>query len=232
MRRRLVPVAVVAGLALLSATLAEPYNISITDQSPTITYLPSRSGDSAETWNSSYTISGSYNPDPGSLGQGDSLHYTTADGASASVGFVGTAVYIWGYNYGNDSDVQLRVGGEDLERGGTEEGLLGWKTGLDNQWWDVTLNVTPADGTFRGVDIRRITLTLDWGGKGYAYPEVPRSDRVAADDVRAYFENSTLNALNENDDPNSQLSFSGSWTTGTEAGLGALIVGSLRPSQY
>lgn len=157
--------ATAAGLALLSVSLAEPFNISITDQSPTITYLPSRSGDSAQTWNSSYTISGSYNAQPGSRGLGDSLHYTTADNASASVGFVGTAVYVWGYNYGNDSDVQMRVGDVDLERGG-EEGLLGWKTGLDNKWWEVTLNVTRGEGLFNGLDIRRITFTIDFGGQG------------------------------------------------------------------
>lgn len=37
---------------------------------------------------------------------------------------------------------------------------------------------------------------------------------------RATFDNTTLSALDENGNPNSQLSFSGSWTTGTEAGLG------------
>jgi hypothetical protein len=60
----------------------------------------------------------------------------------------------------------MQVGGEDLERGG-EEGLLGWKTGLKNQWWEVALNVTPADTTFRGIDIRRVVFTIDFGGTGY-----------------------------------------------------------------
>jgi hypothetical protein len=37
---------------------------------------------------------------------------------------------------------------------------------------------------------------------------------------RADITNTTLYALDESNNPNSQLSFSGSWTTGTEAGLG------------
>lgn len=156
-----------AALALLPTVVrSEPYNITIYDESPTITYLPSRSGDSASTWNSSYTISGSYNNESGTIGQGESLHYTTADGASASLGFVGTAIYVWGYNYGDDSDVQLRVGDQDLERGDGEEGLLGWKDGLKNQWWDFTVNITSGGAAWNGMDLRRIILTVDFGGKG------------------------------------------------------------------
>lgn len=155
-----------AVFALVLPVVAEPYNITFTDESPTITYLPSRSGNESETWRSDYTGSGGNLPVQGSLGSGDSYHYTTANGASASVGFVGTAVYVYGYNYGNDSDVQIQIGGQDLDRGQNETELLGWKTGLKNQWWEVTINVTTTDPLFRGIDLRQITLTVDFGGRG------------------------------------------------------------------
>ena len=156
---------VLAFACLLPLVVAEPYNITIYDESPTITYLPSRSGDSTTTWNSSYTISGTYNNQSGQMGLGESYHYTTADGASASLGFVGTAIYVWGNNYGNESDVQLQVGGQDLERGQVE-GLLGWKDGLKNQWWEFTVNITSGRSAWDGFDLRRITVTVDFGGKG------------------------------------------------------------------
>ena len=43
---------------------------------------------------------------------------------------------------------------------------------------------------------------------------------MGTDRDRATFENTTLSTLDANEDPNPQISFSGSWTTGTEAGLG------------
>lgn len=159
-------------MALLPLASGEPYNITIYDESPTITYLPSRSGDSATTWNSSYTISGMWNNQSGQMGQGESYHYTTARGASASLGFVGTAIYVWGNNYGEESDVQLLVGEHNLSRAGGEGqgegevGLLGWRDGLRNQWWDFTVNITSGTGEWRGFDLRRITVTVDFGGRG------------------------------------------------------------------
>jgi hypothetical protein len=49
-----------------------------------------------------------------------------------------------------------------------------------------------------------------------------QSGEVIANFDRASLTNTTLYALDESNNPNSQLSFSGSWTTGTEAGLGML----------
>lgn len=81
------------------------------------------------------------------------------------MGFVGTAIYVWGNNYGNESDVRLQVGGQDLERGEVE-GLLGWKDGLKNEWWEFTVNITSGRSAWDGFDLRRITVTVDFGGKG------------------------------------------------------------------
>lgn len=159
-------VVAIAATGLLSLVNAEPYNITLTDVSPTIQYLPSRDGDPTTTWNTSYTISGQWNSAPGSIGQGESLHYTEADGASASVGFVGTAVYVWGYNYGLEGDVRLAVGGQELDTAGAGDGFLGKMEGMKNQWWDLTINKTAGGGQRNGFDLRRVVITVDFGGKG------------------------------------------------------------------
>lgn len=140
---------------------ATAVNISVTHLSPTIEYSPSRSGPSDETWNVTY-VQEQDAPNSGAIGDGPSSHYTTFDGASASLGFVGTAIYVYGYTNGTDSDVSLSVGGKDLEKG-DGNGLLGWKEGLKNQWWDVAVNVTGGSG----VGIQGMTFTTQLGGKGY-----------------------------------------------------------------
>lgn len=147
-------------LGLLSIAIATPINITVSHLSPTINYTPSRSGESGNTWNVTYTEPQPA-PNNGSIGDGPSSHYTTFNGASASLGFVGTAVYVYGYVNGSADDVSLRVGGVKLN-GGYEDGLLGWKEGLKDQWWDLTLNVTGSGG----VGIRTITFTVDFGNKG------------------------------------------------------------------
>lgn len=148
------------GLSLVRVALSTAVNISVTHLSPTIEYLPSRSGLSDETWNVTY-VQEQDAPDSGAVGDGPSSHYTTYDGASASLGFVGTAIYVYGYTNGTDSDVSLSVNGKDLEKG-DGNGLLGWKEGLKNQWWDLAVNVT-GEG---GVGIIGVTFTLQLGGKG------------------------------------------------------------------
>lgn len=56
-------------------------------------------------------------------------------------------------------------------------------------------------------------------GKFHLY-SVPGYVQALADCMHsATFDNTTLSALDNNTDPNPQISFSGSWTTGTEAGL-------------
>jgi hypothetical protein len=84
------------------------------------------------------------------------------------------------------------------------------QAGLKNKWWDVAVNVTGSSG----VGIQGMTFTTQLGGKGYVQVASMRADDSAV------LSNTTLFALDESNNPNGQLSFSGSWTTGTEAGLG------------
>jgi hypothetical protein len=150
-------------LSLIPGVIADAVNITVSHLSPTINYIPSRSGPSGETWNVSYVLPQDA-PNSGAIGDGPSSHFTTYDGASASLGFVGTAVYVYGYSNGteSDSDVSLSIGGKKLEKG-DGNGLLGWKEGLKNQWWDIAVNVTGGGG----VGIQGITFTIEFGGKGY-----------------------------------------------------------------
>jgi hypothetical protein len=148
------------GLGWISPIVATPMNISVTHLSPTINYSPSRSGESGNTWNVTY-IEPQDAPYNGSIGDGPSSHYTTFNGASASLGFAGTAIYVYGYTNGSVDDVSLSIGGQKLS-GGEKDGLLGFKEGLKDQWWDLAVNVTGSGG----VGIRGITFTVDFGNKG------------------------------------------------------------------
>lgn len=103
----------------VSATLS---NLTVTDQSPTISYSPSRWGDSAETWNVSYTGNDWSTFSPGNLSQGTSSHYTTHIGATATFGFKGPAVYVLGT--GPAGDYTVTVGGEDVSESGGIGGVL------------------------------------------------------------------------------------------------------------
>lgn len=140
--------------------IATPINITVSHLSPTVSYTPSRSGDSENTWNVTY-IDPQDAPNNGSIGDGPSSHYTTFNDASASLGFVGTAIYVYGYTNGSTDDVSLRIDGQKLNKG-EKDGLLGWKEGLKNQWWDLAVNVTGSGG----VGIQAITFTVNFGNKG------------------------------------------------------------------
>jgi hypothetical protein len=147
-------------LGRLPSTIATPINVTISHLSPTINYSPSRSGESGNTWNVTYTQPQPA-PNNGSIGDGPSSHFTTFNGASASLGFVGTSVYVYGYVNASTDDVSLSIGGQKLNEG-DKDGLLGWKDGLEDRWWDLAVNVTGLGG----VGIRGITFTVDFGNKG------------------------------------------------------------------
>lgn len=150
-------------LALLSsaakAMSLEPYNLSLTDNSPTITYLPYRSGPSDSGWNVTFSQSPAWLKTADVIGQGTSRHYTTAAGATASVGWVGTAVYIFGS--AGAGSTRLTVDGS--ENGVTSpQGTIGVLEGLDYGWHNLTLEVTGTGG----VNITGVTLTLGLGDEG------------------------------------------------------------------
>jgi hypothetical protein len=146
--------ALLASLAAsVSATLT---NISVTDNSPTINYSPSRSGDSYQTWNVSFTGNDWSITSPGNLSQGTSQHLTYYIGATATFGFRGTAIYINGSATGSDAEVT--VGGEVI----TPRGLPASKQGMKDQWWDVIVKVNGN----RGVFLYGITFTVNIGKDG------------------------------------------------------------------
>jgi len=141
----------------VSATLS---NLTIIDQSPTIKYSPSRFGDSAQTWNVSYTGNDWSTFSPGNLSQGTSSHYTTYIGATATFGFKGPAVYVLGT--GSAGDYTVTVGGEDVSESGGIGGVLAQKTGMKDQWWDVVVKVTGSGG----VNLTGITFSVNIGNDG------------------------------------------------------------------
>ena len=140
--------------------LATPFNITATDQSPTIKYTPSRHGDPAQTWNVTYGDDWEWSIfEPGALRYGPSVHWTYFIGATATFGCKGTAVYVRGT--APKGEVLITVGGEDISN--TREGdYLAWKSGMKDQWWDVVMKVQGP----RGVFFNSITCTIDLGNDG------------------------------------------------------------------
>ena len=165
--------ALTSTIASVSATLT---NISVTDNSPTIKYSPSGSGDSTQTWNISYTGNDWSTTSPGNLSVGSSQHLTYYVGATATFGFRGTAIYINGSTSGEDAEVT--VGGEVI----TPKGLPAYKDGMKDQWWDVVVTVKGN----QGVSLYGLIFTVDIGNDGcvYAWHDQPG--------LKAYFQCLTL----------------------------------------
>jgi hypothetical protein len=188
-------------IASVSATLT---NISVTDNSPTIKYTPSRSGDSYQTWNVSYTGNAWSTTSFGNISQGTSQHLTYYIGATATFGFRGTAIYINGSATGDDAEVT--VGGEVI----TPRGLPASKEGMKDQWWDVVVKVNGN----RGVSLYGITFTVDIGNDGRVLKWRGRSELMNS----ASLSTRTIPALNEQNGLNPDLSFSGQWGARTAVG--------------
>ena len=123
------------------------FNITLSDQSPAIVYLPSRSGPADTTWNVTYAESDWATYSNQTIGEGASRHYTTSSSASASLGWVGTAIYVWG-----QGNADVSVDGKSLGNAG--DGLLGWWAG-DRGWHTVSVNSTGG-----GVNVTGMTVTL------------------------------------------------------------------------
>jgi hypothetical protein len=146
----------VLGLALFSLGVvkATPTNITILDQSPMITYFPSRSGPDSQTWNVTYDGTPWSSFYPGAIANGSSSHRTYYIGATASFGFRGTAVYLMGSGAG----YTVTLNGETIPSGG-DDGMMASRSGMKDQWWDVVLKVTGLDG----VVIESIIFTVEIG---------------------------------------------------------------------
>ncbi len=146
---------------LTAAASPTPYNITITDDSPTIAYLPSRSGPSSSTWNVSYTSSpwSTYVQDS-TIGTGTSSHYTTFIRATATVGWVGTAAYVWGL--AGSGVTTFTLDGNVLQNVPATTYMIGAVYGLNYGWHELVLTVTGA----QGVTITGMTLTTGLGKPG------------------------------------------------------------------
>ncbi|WWC65663.1 uncharacterized protein I303_108284 [Kwoniella dejecticola CBS 10117] len=141
----------------LTHAAREPYNISVSDQSPTITYSPSRSGPSSQTWNATYTDSPWSEWMNQTIGEGTSSHFTTHVGANASLGWWGTAVYLWAD--ASENDAQVTIDGSQTAKKIPDGWML---DGLPEAWHRVRLSVTGTGG----VNLKGITFTTGLGGKG------------------------------------------------------------------
>jgi len=195
-----------SSVVLVSATLT---NITVTDNSPTINYSPSRSGDSAQTWNVSYTGNDWSTTSLGSLSQGTSQHGTYYIGATATFGFRGTGIYINGSATGSDAEVT--VGGEVI----TPRGLPASKKGMKDQWWDVVVKVNGD----QGVSIYGITFTGNVGNDGLVLEMGCRDVSKLMDS--ASLSTRTIPALNDQNGPNPDLSFSGQSQWGNRTAVGS-----------
>ncbi|WVF68647.1 hypothetical protein IAT40_003417 [Kwoniella sp. CBS 6097] len=177
----------------LSAFAAkEPFNVSVSDQSPTISYGPSRTGPSDSTWNVTYTDSSWSTYVNQTIGQGISSHYTTSVGANATLGWWGTAVYVWAE--AADQDIQVIVDGQVNAK--KVDG--GWMaTGLSEGWHRVRVKVVGGGG----VRLYGITFTTGVGESG-ANP--------VNSTIQTIFGPNSINGLFG--------SSTGQWETGTEVG--------------
>jgi len=143
----------------ITTVLGTPFNMTVNDQSPTIKYTPSRYGDPAQTWNVTYLDDGEWTDfEPGALRNETSTHYTYFIGATATFGCKGTAIYVLGS--AEEGQVSITVGGEDISntKGGE---FLAWKSGMNDQWWDVIVTVKGSTGVNLGMIICTINLGND-----------------------------------------------------------------------
>ena len=149
-------------LAVSAATL-KLYNVSITDQSPLISYSPATIGDGTTSWNISYTGSpwtsfqtGQYNE-----GVGQSYHWTEAALAYASFSFTGSAVYAMGNS--TSGVAYFVVDGVDGTAMGNTTGILAAAEGLEMGLHKVQFS---WKGGLGRVNLTGFTFTVGIGSLG------------------------------------------------------------------
>jgi len=159
--------------------MASSFNLTIEDSSPLITYGPSgawQDASSADTAGIAYS--------------GNSLHSTTARGATASINFNGTGIEIYGGYRPSYGTYSLTVDGKTVASGsassvGIETNqLLGSASGLANGPHTAVLTSTGV-----GMDIDWVNLSMDIGAVG----------------------STTTSTVF--DDTSSAITYAGSWTT-------------------
>ncbi|KAI9638693.1 uncharacterized protein MKK02DRAFT_43102 [Dioszegia hungarica] len=102
----LLSLAVLLPLSLAQSSSAnvnvQPFNLTLSSQSPTLFYYPNFTGSGLSSWNVSYSDSSWSTWSPSSLnnGVGSSVHWSNLSDSSVTFSFYGTAAYIYGKVYG------------------------------------------------------------------------------------------------------------------------------------
>ncbi|KAL0573124.1 hypothetical protein V5O48_008846 [Marasmius crinis-equi] len=147
--------------------MANPYNLSIPDNSPTFIYRPFREGEDIKAgWKSFYSNS----PDSAydsthqneNKASGTSSHSTSMQGASFEITFKGTAIYVYGSGSGGAYTTTLDK--RDAVNGNPGDGLLASYRELDYGPHTLSLNLTQG----QSLNVTSATVAVGIGKKGSA----------------------------------------------------------------
>ena len=140
-------------------------NVSIPDNSPIIQYYPYADGSQQSGWNSSYTSGRPWARDV--IAEGTSYHVTSFPGASATLTFEGTDIWVWGQG---DSSNYVVLCDQAIQPAlsGTYTGLLGSCNDLAYGSHQVELRVTGnqatgGSSTNQGIFFDGMTLQTEVG---------------------------------------------------------------------
>ncbi|KAF7303015.1 hypothetical protein MKEN_01264500 [Mycena kentingensis (nom. inval.)] len=129
-------------------------NSTVDDSSPFLTYSPYADGSLTAGWIPWYADSG-YLSKPGQGGAGESFHRTSFSGASVSLKFYGTGVYLYG---STNSSFEVAVDGQSSKYEATTSDLLFSKTELKEGTHEVTLTARPTGTQQLAFDRAEFTL--------------------------------------------------------------------------
>ncbi|KAJ6520245.1 hypothetical protein C8R45DRAFT_954435 [Mycena sanguinolenta] len=172
------------------------WNFTIDDTSPFFTYTPYADGSNSgldKGWEPWYTVSGFISTN-GDSGKGDSYHLTSLAGASVSLDFYGTAVYLYGTTNGSydttldnaaythsspSSDLLVSI--SDLEEGHHSVTLTARPTNGSQQLafdravisTPLVENQTPKEDFYDNTDTTMLKYTGDWTSA--SAPGIPNS---------------------------------------------------------
>ncbi|PPR00557.1 hypothetical protein CVT26_009889 [Gymnopilus dilepis] len=142
-----------------------PYNITISDDSPTLTYSPYRDGPLTGGWNLTCSGSDDSTYSPQNFCVGSSSHRTSYTGASISLQFEGTAAYIYGT--APAGSYVLQVDNNIVSSPNSSPGLLARVEGLTYALHTVVLNVTQSTM----VSFSEVVLTVGLDTDGSSAPK-------------------------------------------------------------
>ncbi|KAI0347725.1 hypothetical protein BDW22DRAFT_1424000 [Trametopsis cervina] len=137
------------------------WNTTLDDTSSLLNFSPYSDGAASGGWASYFTGIGYFNGKGGEDSQGrPSLHITSFPGASVSLQFTGTAVYLYGTS--NCTSYSVTLDGEpvDMPAGSSSEGgVLFWKDGLTPNTHAVMLTANPDAGSAQQLAFDKAVFT-------------------------------------------------------------------------